>query len=163
MNRIELSVQWSALTALVNDQAQGLQRAAFSPIVREAGDLGIGLFDQRARMIAQADTGTPGHHNSLARSVGAVLERYGIERLEPGDVLVVNDPYLTVGQLLDTSVITPVWRAGRIIAYVGSTAHQTDIGGYGTGAGARVVYQGGLWIPPLRLMRGGSRNREVWN
>ena len=57
---IELEVLWQSLIATVNEQARALQRAAFSPIVREAGDLANAVFDQRGRMVAQAVTGTPG-------------------------------------------------------------------------------------------------------
>ena len=63
---IELEVLWQSCIATVNEQARALQRAAFSPIVREAGDLANALFDRRGRMVAQAVTGTPGHINSLA-------------------------------------------------------------------------------------------------
>ena len=65
---IELEVLWQSLIATVNEQARALQRAAFSPIVREAGDLANAVFDRRGRMVAQAVTGTPGHINSLARA-----------------------------------------------------------------------------------------------
>ena len=58
---------------------------------------------------------------------------------QPGDVLVVNDPYMTAGQLLDVTTLTPVWRNDEIIAYVGSTIHHTDVGGYGIGACARAT------------------------
>ena len=61
---IELEVLWQSLIATVNEQARALQRAAFSPIVREAGDLANAVFDRRGRMVAQAVTGTPGHINS---------------------------------------------------------------------------------------------------
>lgn len=61
---IELEVLWGSLVATVNEQAKALQRSAFSPIVREAGDLANALFDRRGRMVAQAVTGTPGHINS---------------------------------------------------------------------------------------------------
>ena len=89
---IELEVLWQSLIATVNEQARALQRAAFSPIVREAGDLANAVFDQRGRMVAQAVTGTPGHINSLARAATAVLEEYPPESLVEGDVLITNDP-----------------------------------------------------------------------
>ena len=66
MDGIELEILWSNLISIVSEQAKALQRIAFSPIVREAGDLASGLFDARGRMVAQANTGTPGHINSLA-------------------------------------------------------------------------------------------------
>jgi N-methylhydantoinase B len=159
---IELEVLWQSLIATVNEQARALQRAAFSPIVREAGDLANAVFDQRGRMVAQAVTGTPGHINSLARAATAVLEEYPPQSLVEGDVLITNDPYKTAGQLLDVTVLYPVFRGGKAIAFFGSTIHHTDVGGYGIGAGARDVFEEGLWIPICKLMNAGQRNADVW-
>jgi N-methylhydantoinase B len=159
---IELEVLWQSLIATVNEQAKALQRAAFSPIVREAGDLANALFDRRGRMVAQAVTGTPGHINSLARAAAAVLAEYPPDELDPGDVLITNDPYKTAGQLLDVTVLSPVWRNNVVIAFFGSTIHHTDVGGYGIGAGARDVFEEGLWIPICKLLQRGERNRDVW-
>ncbi len=159
---IELEVLWQSLIATVNEQARALQRAAFSPIVREAGDLANAVFDRRGRMVAQAVTGTPGHINSLARAAGAILAEHPTDTLDEGDVLITNDPYRTAGQLLDVTVLYPVFRDGRVIAFFGSTIHHTDVGGYGIGAGARDVFEEGLWIPICKLMRAGARNDDVW-
>jgi len=159
---IELEICWQSLIATVNEQAKALQRSAFSPIVREAGDLANAVFDRRGRMVAQAVTGTPGHINSLAMAVTNILDEYPIEALEPGDVLITNDPYKTAGQLLDVTVLVPVWRHGAVIALFGSTIHHTDVGGYGIGAGGRDVFEEGLWIPIVKLMRGGERNDDAW-
>jgi N-methylhydantoinase B len=159
---IEVRVLWNGLLNLVNEQGTSLQRVAFSPIVREAGDLACALFDRRARMVAQAVTGTPGHTNCLGEAAAAILERHPPEQLQPGDALITNDPYVTAGQLLDVTVLTPVFRGGKIIAYLGSTIHHTDVGGYGIGAGGRDVYEEGLWIPVCKLMKAGKRNEDVW-
>jgi N-methylhydantoinase B len=162
MDPIELEVLWASLINAVNEQARALQRAAFSPIVREAGDLANALFDRRGRMVAQAVTGTPGHINSLAVAASAILEEYPPGHLDPGDVLITNDPYKTAGQLLDVTVLCPVWRSGRLIGFFGSTIHHTDVGGYGIGAGARDVFEEGLWIPITKLMVREERNADVW-
>ncbi|MEY4231730.1 MAG: putative hydantoinase [Actinomycetota bacterium] len=159
---IELEVLWQSLIATVNEQARALQRAAFSPIVREAGDLANAVFDRRGRMVAQAVTGTPGHINSLARAASAMLDDYPTDTLVEGDVLITNDPYKTAGQLLDVTVLYPVFSKGRVIAFFGSTIHHTDVGGYGIGAGGRDVFEEGLWIPICRLMIAGERNHDVW-
>ena len=159
---IELEVLWASLISTVNEQARALQRAAFSPIVREAGDLANGLFDRRGRMVAQAITGTPGHINSLAIAAAHILDTYPPDSLVPGDVIITNDPYKTAGQLLDVTVLVPVFNAGRVIAFFGSTIHHTDVGGYGIGAGARDVFEEGLWIPICKLMNAGQRNDDVW-
>lgn len=168
---VELEILWQSLISTVNEQARALQRAAFSPIVREAGDLANAVFDRRGRMVAQAVTGTPGHINSLAIGVANILAEHPIDTLTPGDVLITNDPYKTAGQLLDVTVLVPAWRHGRIIAFFGSTIHHTDVGGYGIGAGGRDCFEEGLWIPICRLMRGhlheggrasSTRNEDVW-
>ncbi len=152
---IELEVLWQSLIATVNEQAKALQRAAFSPIVREAGDLANAVFDRRARMVAQAVTGTPGHINSLAIGAAAVLAEYPPDSLEPGDVLITNDPYKTAGQLLDVTVLVPVFKAGRVIALFGSTIHHTDVGGYGIGAGGARRVRRGAVDPHLQAARAG--------
>jgi N-methylhydantoinase B len=159
---VELEILWQSLISTVNEQARALQRASFSPIVREAGDLANAVFDRRGRMVAQAVTGTPGHINSLAIGAANVLDEYPVESLEPGDVLITNDPYKTAGQLLDVTVLVPAWRNGRVIALFGSTIHHTDVGGYGIGAGGRDCFEEGLWIPICKLMKRGERNDDVW-
>ncbi len=159
---VELEILWQSLISTVNEQARALQRAAFSPIVREAGDLANAVFDRRGRMVAQAVTGTPGHINSLAIGAASMLEEYPLDSLEPGDILITNDPYKTAGQLLDVTVLVPAWRNGKAIAFFGSTIHHTDVGGYGIGAGGRDVFEEGLWIPICKLMKAGARNEDVW-
>jgi len=155
MDGVELEILWSNLIGIVTERAKALQRIAFSPVVREAGDLACALFDRRGRMVAQANTGTPGHINSLAIA-GAHLVRIFANNLKPGDVVTTNDPWLSAGHFFDITVLTPIFDGDRILAYIGSTIHHTDIGGYGIGAGARDVHEEGLWIPPLKLYNAGE-------
>jgi len=157
MDGIELEILWSNLIGIVSEQAKALQRIAFSPIVREAGDLASGLFDARGRMVAQANTGTPGHINSLA-AAGGTLAGLFHNQLHPGDVIITNDPWMSAGHFFDITVLTPIFREARLIGYFGSTIHHTDIGGYGIGAGARDIHEEGLWIPPSKLYEAGEAN-----
>ena len=157
MDGIELEILWSNLISIVTEQAKALQRIAFSPIVREAGDLAAALFDAQGRMVAQSTTGTPGHINSLGMA-GQTLTKMFAGKLVPGDVVITNDPWLSAGHFFDITVFVPVFNAGRPIAYIGSTIHHTDIGGYGIGAGARDVHEEGLWIPPAKLYEAGVPN-----
>src|SRR5215831_12094426 len=156
MNAIELEILWSNLIATVSEQAKALQRIAFSPIVREAGDLATAVFDAEGRMVAQAVTGTPGHINALAAAGAHFVAAAPPESLVPGDVLITNDPWLSAGHFFDITVLTPIFDGDRVLAYIGSTIHHTDIGGYGVGAGARDVHEEGLWIPPLKLYNAGE-------
>ncbi|WP_181183957.1 hydantoinase B/oxoprolinase family protein [Prosthecodimorpha hirschii] len=157
IDAVELEILWSNLIGMVTERAKALQRIAFSPIVREAGDLAYALFDQRGRMVAQANTGTPGHINSLAFA-GKHLAGLFTGKVEPGDVLITNDPWLSAGHFFDITTLTPIFNGAAVIGWVGSTIHHTDIGGYGIGAGARDVHEEGLWIPPLKLYERGVPN-----
>jgi N-methylhydantoinase B len=158
MDGIELEILWSNLISTVSEQAKALQRIAFSPIVREAGDLATAVFDAKGRMVAQAVTGTPGHINALAAAGLNITKAMPSETLAPGDVLITNDPWLSAGHFFDITVYTPVFNQGRVIAFFGSTIHHTDIGGYGVGAGARDVHEEGLWIPIAKLYEAGKPN-----
>ena len=80
-------------------------------------------------MMAQSLTGTPGHINPMATGVRHLLAAYPPETLGPGDVLITNDPWMTSGQLNDFTVVTPVFREGRIVGYFGNLCHAADIGG----------------------------------
>lgn len=162
MDGVELQILWSNLISIVSEQARALQRIAFSPVVREAGDLANGLFDRRARMVAQAVTGTPGHINSLAQAAGNVLKIIDVDSLKPGDVLITNDPWMSAGHFFDITIVSPIFRKDSLIGFSGSTIHHTDIGGHGVGAGARDIHEEGLWIPPMKLYDAGVPNDTLF-
>jgi N-methylhydantoinase B/oxoprolinase/acetone carboxylase alpha subunit len=163
MDGITLEILWSNLIATVTDQARALQRIAFSPIVREAGDLATAFIDRQGRMVAQAVTGTPGHINSLGSAGKHFVGAFPPDTLSPGDVLITNDPWMSAGHFFDISVMTPVFRKDRCIGFFGSTIHHTDIGGYGVGAGARDVHEEGLWIPLAKLYEAGRPNALLFD
>ena len=158
MDELTLQLLWNRLLAVVEEQAQTLMRTAFSTVVREAGDLSAGVFDTRGRMVAQAVTGTPGHVNSMADAVGKFLDKYPLAQLEPGDVLVTNDPWDGTGHLNDFTVVTPVFLAEECVALFASTSHIADVGGRGFGPDANDVFEEGLRIPITHLFRAGQRN-----
>ena len=155
-------VLWDRLIALVEEQAQAILRTAFSTTVREAGDLSAGVFDLDGRMLAQAVTGTPGHVNAMATSVGCFLGRFAVEQMREGDVYVTNDPWHGTGHLFDFTVLTPAFRGGRPIALFASTVHVVDIGGRGFGPDAGEVYEEGVCIPMLPLFRAGEAEQSVF-
>jgi len=163
--RVREQIMWNRLIAVVEEQALTLIRTAFCTSVREAGDLSAGVFDAQGRMIAQAVTGTPGHVNSMAESVGHFVARFG-DSLVPGDVLVTNDPWMGTGHLHDITMVTPVFRsqaggAPRLIAYFASTAHVVDIGGRGFGPDAGEVYEEGICIPLMKFYQAGVLNEDL--
>ena len=158
---LTLEVFWSRLITIVNEQATSLIWSAFSPSVAEAGDISACAFDPRGYMIAQAVTGTPGHINSMARCIEHCLAAYPPEQLAPGDVLITNDPWKTSGHLHDVTIVTPIFKGDRIVAYFGNICHMADIGGRPFSADARELFEEGLFIPMTKLFARGERNEEL--
>ena len=138
MAAIQRQIMWNRLIAVVEEQAQIMIRTAFSTTVREAGDLSAGIFDLQGRMMAQAVTGTPGHVNSMAESVGHFLAKFPAAGMKAGDHYITNDPWLGTGHLHDLTVVTPAFRNGAIVGLFANTAHVIDVGGLGCGAGGAV-------------------------
>jgi len=161
MQAYVLEILWNRLLSIAEEQAQVLMRTAFSTIVREAGDLSAAVFDRRGRMVAQARTGTPGHINTMARGMRFFLEEFPLETIEPGDVLISNDPYKLAGQLNDMCVVTPVFQGARVVAFFASCCHMVDIGGVGLTADAREVFEEGLHVPFCKFHMRGIENRDV--
>ncbi|MFK7913498.1 MAG: hydantoinase B/oxoprolinase family protein [Pseudomonadales bacterium] len=158
LDGLRTQLLWDRLLALVEEQAQTLMRTAFSTVVREAGDLSAGVFDTRGRMVAQAVTGTPGHVNAMAASVGKFLQRLPLSGLVPGDVLLTNDPWDGTGHLNDFTVVTPVFNGQRCVALFAATSHIADVGGRGFGPDANELFEEGLRIPITYLFQAGVRN-----
>jgi N-methylhydantoinase B len=158
---IERQIMWNRLVAIVEEQGQTLLRTAFSPIVREAGDLSAGVFDRQGRMLAQAVTGTPGHVNSMAESVKHFIRHIGLETMKPGDAYITNDPWMGTGHLNDFVVTTPCFHKGKLVGLFSCTSHLIDIGGIGFGPDATDVFMEGLYIPFLRLIEGGKVNETL--
>ena len=163
MDAITLDIMWNRLVATVNEQAAALIRSSFTSIVREAGDLSAGVFDRRGRMVAQAVTGTPGHINSMATAMGHFLKQFPVDTLAPGDVLITNDPWLVAGQLNDITIVTPVFRQGRAVAFFASCCHALDIGGRGLSADSRSVFEEGLLIPIMKLCEAGRPVQPIFD
>src|SRR5438477_4411045 len=159
---IALEVLWSRLLSVTNEQQAALMRTAFSTVVRESQDLACGVFDPMGSMVAQSETGTPGHINAMATCMRHFMAVYPEPTLEPGDVLITNDPWMTAGQINDVTLVTPIFRAGRVVAYFANTCHMVDIGGRILSAEAREVYEEGLYIPITRLFAHGERNEELF-
>ena len=161
--QIHRQIMWNRLIAVVEEQAQTMIRTAFSTTVREAGDLSAGIFDLHGRMMAQAVTGTPGHVNSMAESVGHFLKKYPVATMQEGDHYITNDPWLGTGHLHDLTVVTPAFHRGRIVGLFANTAHVIDIGGLGMGPEGRSVFEEGLYIPIVKCFERGQPNETFFD
>ena len=158
---IRNQVLWDRLIATVEEQAQALIRTAFSTTVREAGDLSAGVFDLKGRMLAQAITGTPGHVNAMAASVGSFMEVFPVATMAEGDVYVTNDSWLGTGHQFDFTVVTPIFRKRKAVALIAATVHVVDVGGRGFGPDAGQVFEEGICVPIMPLFRRGEINADL--
>jgi N-methylhydantoinase B len=162
LDPIQVEVLWNRLIGIVEEQATVLIRTAFTNIISDAGDLSAGIFDTRGNMIAQAVTGTPGHINSMAIGQRHFLAAYPPGTLQPGDVLISNDPHQFSGHLNDFTVSTPIYRGDRLVAYFASTCHALDIGGRGFGPEGRDMFEEGLYVPITKYYTAGKPNEELF-
>ena len=158
---IRYQVMWDRLTTIVEEQARTLIRTGFSVSTREAGDVSAGVFDLQGRMLAQAVTGTPGHINSMALSVGHFIEKFPIKKMKEGDVFLTNDPWKGTGHLHDIVVVTPTFKKGRVVALFACTTHVVDIGGIGMAPDGKQIYHEGLYIPLMYLFKAGQLNETL--
>jgi N-methylhydantoinase B len=161
LSSIRTQIMWNRLIAVVEEQAQSLLRTAFGTITREAGDLSAGVYDTKGQMIAQAMTGTPGHVNTMATAVSHFFKWYPLNRMQPGDVYVTNDPWLGTGHLFDYVMMTPVFLGRKPVAIFASTCHVIDVGGVGMSAKANSSFEEGTLIPHLKIRKRGVLNEEL--
>ncbi len=159
LDPVTLSVLASALAGISEEMGAVLIRGAYSSNIKERRDCSTALFDARGRMVAQAEH-IPVHLGAMPEAVAAVMRR----NPEPGDVFAINDPYSGGTHLPDITLVSPIAREGRIIGYAVTRAHHSDVGGMRPGSmpsDSREVYQEGLIIPPVRLVRGGEYVDDV--
>ncbi|MBA0051106.1 hydantoinase B/oxoprolinase family protein [Streptomyces sp. AJS327] len=149
------------LHSLLDEQQTALVNTAFSPVVRECLDLACAVFDSRGRMVGQSSGGTPGHINAMATGMSHIVAKYEPGALAEGDVLITNDPWMTAGQINDITVATPVFRAGRLVAWFASCCHSPDIGGRILSAAAAEVFEEGLRLPILKLRTAAGPDRAL--
>ncbi|HKA42588.1 MAG TPA: hydantoinase B/oxoprolinase family protein [Burkholderiales bacterium] len=153
------------LLATAEEMGATLTRTAFSPNIKERADCSTAIFDAKGEVIALAQR-VPIHLGSMVGAVDEILKRYPREEIVPGDMFVANDPYNGGGtHLPDITIIAPVFLGKRIAAFVANIAHHADVGGMVPGSEAAVcksIYQEGIRIPPVRIMRGGDVNRDVF-
>ncbi|MBI3513034.1 MAG: hydantoinase B/oxoprolinase family protein, partial [Proteobacteria bacterium] len=141
-----------------------LTRTAFSPNIKERADCSSAIFDAAGNVIAQAHR-VPIHLGSMIGTVALLLKRFPAAEIAPGDMFIANDPYNGGGtHLPDINVVAPVFQHGRIVAFVANIAHHADVGGMVPGSEAAIcktIFQEGLRLPLVRVMRAGEINRDV--
>ena len=158
---VALEVFRHLFTALAEEMGAALKRASFSPNIKERRDYSCALFNPAGAAVSLGDH-MPVHLGAMPMSVSAALDELG--DLDPGDVVCVNDPFRGGTHLPDITLISAVFAERRILAYVASRAHHSDVGGSTPGSMplAREIFEEGIRIPPVRLYRAGVLNEDLW-
>lgn len=156
---IVLQIVEGSLNSIEAEIEYAIERTARSPMIREAHDYRVGLFDRYARKL----TG-----RSYSAMPQAVMRDYPPHAMRPGDVFLMNDTYLTegcIGHLPDLCTTVPVFHEGEVVAYIQAFGHHDDVGGRVPGSmpgTAQSVFEEGLAVPPIRIYSEGRRNDEAF-
>ena len=159
LDSVRLAVFHNLFSSIADEMGVTIERTAYSPNIKERKDFSCALFSPDGEMIAQA-AHIPVHLGAMPLSVAAAIERF---TFEPGDVVILNDPYMGGSHLPDITMITPVFAGSQLIAFAANRAHHNDVGGMSPGSMplASDIFQEGVRIPPIRLYQRGLLNEDV--
>ena len=164
---ITLSVLQNGLQQVCNEMDLAFVRSAFSPVIAEALDRSDGIYHRETgELIAQGELGLPVFVGTMQFTVQAVIEhvRRRNVALHPGDMFIVNDPYLGGTHLMDVKFVQPFFYRGELWCWLANTGHWPDTGGMvpgGFSASATEVEQEGLRLPPVKLLKRGVLDDEI--
>ncbi len=169
LDPITLSVIQAGLQQVCDEMDLAFSRAAFSPVIAEANDRSDGIYDATdGALIAQGAGGLPVFVGTMQYSTRTLIEMIADGRVgtpEPGDIYIVNDPYLGGTHLMDVRFARPFYREGRLFCWLSNTGHWPDTGGAvpgGFSASATAVEQEGLRLPPVKLFKLGEMDQEIY-
>lgn len=155
----------SGLQAAADEMCASLIRTAYSPNVKERADCSAAICGLDGRTLALS-THAPAHLGSTLLLVPAILERFPLPSMRPGDVFFTNDPYIAgVTHLNDCTVCAPVFLDGQPVAFTAAVAHHSDVGGRVAGSEAgdsTSIYQEGIRFPPVKLFDAGTKRSDLW-
>jgi len=158
-----LEVMRNALQSIAEEMGAALVRTAFSTNIKDRMDCSTAVYTREGKLVSQAEH-MPLHLGLMPSVVQAVLQAYPPDRLEPGDVVIINDPYISGSHLPDICIISPVYWEGELVALLANLAHHVDVGGMTPGSmpvGAVEIFQEGLRIPPTKLCKRRKLDEEL--
>ncbi len=169
LDPITLGVIQAGLQQVCDEMDLAFSRAAFSPVIAEADDRSDGIYAATdGALIAQGSRGLPVFVGTMQFSTRTLIERIAQGLTlppDPGDIYIVNDPYLGGTHLMDVRFATPYYRAGKIWCWLSNTGHWPDTGGMvpgGFSASAISAEQEGLRLPPVKLFKQGTLDPEIY-
>ena len=161
LDPISLEVQWQRLISIADEMDNATIRASFSTIVGESHDFGCAIMDQDGSAVAQAQFSPPQFCTMLPITTQLMLRKFPKHTLTDGDVLCTNDPWIGSTHLPDYNLVTPLFRKGKIVAFFGTIAHVSDVGGHLGDLEAYDVFMEGTRILPTKFYKAGLPNDEL--
>lgn len=163
---IEVELLRNALSGIADEMYAALMKSAYSTNIKERRDHSAAVFDAAGRVIVQGES-LPLHLASMLGLVEVVLARTNRAEIRQGDMFISNDPFVGRGSHLpDVALVMPVFHDGELVLFLANIAHHADIGGMAPGSmagGMTEIYQEGLRIPPIRLLRAGEIVADVFD
>ena len=160
---ITLEVVRHKVDGIAEEMETTLLRSSYSTIVKEGLDASASLFAHTGETLSQAPA-IPIHLSTLITVVDCIRAKFPTETMAPGDLFLMNDPYMGGTHLPDIGIIMPIFHDGTIVGFSGAMSHHQDVGGMSPGSvptNAREVFQEGLRLPPLRLRQGDQFNETL--
>jgi len=161
---IEMEVFSNRLLSITEEMGNTLIRSSFSSNIKERKDCSVALFDAAGRLVAQA-AHVPVHLGSLSGGIDAVLRRYGVAGIRPGDAFLCNDAYLAGGtHAPDITVVSPIFYDGVLRFFAANIGHHTDVGGAVPGSTShhlKTVWEEGIRLPAMRIVRQGELDLDL--
>ena len=156
MDPISLEVMWQRLIAIADEIDTATIRTSFSTIVGESHDFGCVLMDADGHGLAQAQWSPPQFCTMLPRTTRSMLQKFPKATLAPGDVLATNDPWIGSTHLPDYNLVSPVFHKGKLVAFLGTVAHVSDVGGHLGDLEATDMFIEGTRLMPNKFYEGGK-------
>ena len=153
----------NTLLSIADEMALTILRTAYSGVLKDNMDYSTAFCDAEGRTVAQGLT-LPAHLSSFPDALAATIRRYG-DRMRPGDVYALNDPFEGGMHLPDVFILKPIFHEGRRVAFAATICHQTDMGGRVAGSNASdstEIFQEGLRIPPVKMYDAGEPNETLF-
>ncbi len=159
---VGLEIMWSRLVNIADEMWTTVLRTAVSTIIGAAQDFGCELLDHRGNSLAHSYRSMPVFNLIMPDVTRAIIAKYPVEEMQPGDIYATNDPWICAGHLNDIAVVTPIFRNGRVVAFANTVAHASSIGGALDAMSVRDLQEEGFFFPILKLYDRGEPNETLF-
>lgn len=167
IDMVTLSIIQNSFRSISEEMSAALINTAHSTNIKDRRDCSCAVYNKKGEVIAQSEIGTPLHLGVMPVVVKTILNKYKEGEIFLGDQIILNEPYPAgPGHLNDITLLAPVFYDRKLVAFVANQAHHVDVGGFAPGSmpfGVSEIFQVGLQIPPIKIMKKGKLDEEIMN